>query len=499
MYALNVHSNLVGVQTVKRFLCKVDIVSGKLYDEKLIDCGDGVEAVAIAISADGAAYVMDNFGQLRTLNLETGTTNAIGWSGLNTSSHVQSMAFDHDTNTLYWANVMDDQSAFYLIDTVTGAGTCLGMIGGNPTEISGLFTVSESVSAEPPTPRAVTVAFVDEVTGETLGTAEKLQCEQMTAEDYPEAPAHEGFEFRRWSVEAGDEVYEDTVVKAKYTRLRHEGDAAVILRAADVWGNGGGYQMLLDADHNTYYYDGFADPDDLGETQVIPPFGGFTEFGDADPADYELFEYTLPFDADGRCSTENIICDDMMKIYIPAGVYDWCITNPTPGDRIWIASNDGSCRGREDDFEFEAGKTYVFDVKFENNGDRVDLTVYDDEQYVVRFIDGATGETIGTQLVAGGSAAELPELPVHEGWFSFGWNADVSCVTEDMTVTALFALPGDLDMSGTVDISDAILILRHAMGAGELTEMQLVLADIDNSGDVSAADALTVLRRAMGI
>ena len=68
-----------------------------------------------------------------------------------------------------------------------------------------------------------------------------------------------------------------------------------------------------------------------------------------------------------------------------------------------------------------------------------------------------------------------------------------------MTVTALFALPGDLDMSGTVDISDAILILRHAMGAGELTEMQIVLADIDNSGDVSAADALTVLRRAMGI
>ena len=132
MYALNVHSHLVGVQTVKRFLCKVDIVSGKLYDEKLIDCGDGVEAVALAIPADGAAYVMDNFGQLRTLNLETGTTNAIGWSGLNTSSHVQSMAFDHDTNTLYWANVMDDQSAFYLIDTVTGAGTCLGMIGGNP-------------------------------------------------------------------------------------------------------------------------------------------------------------------------------------------------------------------------------------------------------------------------------------------------------------------------------------------------------------------------------
>lgn len=111
---------------------------------------------------------MDNFGQLRTLNLETGTTNAIGWSGLNTSSHVQSMAFDHDTNTLYWANVMDDQSAFYLIDTVTGAGTCLGMIGGNPTEISGLFTVSRERFRRTSHTRAVTVAFVSEVTGRTL-------------------------------------------------------------------------------------------------------------------------------------------------------------------------------------------------------------------------------------------------------------------------------------------------------------------------------------------
>lgn len=499
MYAINVHSHLVGAQTVKRYLCKVDLVSGKLYDEKLLDCGDGVEGVAIAVSADGKAYVIDNFGQLRSLNLQTGATNIIGWTGLNADTQVQSMAFDHDTNTLYWANVEGSESAVYLVDTVTGASTNLGMIGGNPTEISGLFTISESVSAEPPAPRTVTVTFVDDVTGLTLGTAEKLQCEEMDAADYPEAPAHDGFEFRRWSVEAGDEVYENTVVKAKYTRLRHEGDAVIILRAADVWGNGEGYQMLLDADHNTYHYNGFADPDELGETEVIPPFGGFTEFGDADPADYELFEYTLPFDADGRCTTTTVVCDDAMKIYIPAGVYDWCITNPTPGDRIWIASDEGSCRGRADDFEFEAGKTYVFDVKFKDNGDCVDLTVYDEEQYIVRFIDGATGEKLETQLVAGGAAATLPALPTHEDWLSFGWDAEVSCVNSDMTVTALFALPGDVDMSGTVDVSDAVLALRYAMGAGALTDMQLAIADIDGSGDVSAADALAVLRRAIGV
>lgn len=86
-------------------------------------------------------------------------------------------------------------------------------------------------------------------------------------------------------------------------------------------------------------------------------------------------------------------------------------TNPTPGDRIWIASNDGSCRGREDDFEFEAGKTYVFDVKFENNGDRVDLTVYDDEQYVVRFIDGATGETIARSSLPAAPPRNFPNFP----------------------------------------------------------------------------------------
>jgi hypothetical protein len=64
-----------------------------------------------------------------------------------------------------------------------------------------------------------------------------------------------------------------------------------------------------------------------------------------------------------------------VSIKIPAGTYDWCITNPTPGDRIWIASSNGTIGGRYDDFTFEAGNTYTFHVYFGGSNDATDLTV----------------------------------------------------------------------------------------------------------------------------
>ena len=141
----------------------------------------------------------------------------------------------------------------------------------------------------------------------------------------------------------------------------------VTLTAGDVWGDGTGYQMLLDADATAY-----------GST--IPTTGGLTSSGDASAATYAEFEYKIPTNADGACSTTNIVFDTSISITIPAGTYDWCITNPTPDDRIWIASEKGTAGGgRADDYVFEAGHTYEFVVSMGSDGhDRVDL-VYDGE------------------------------------------------------------------------------------------------------------------------
>ena len=143
-----------------------------------------------------------------------------------------------------------------------------------------------------------------------------------------------------------------------------EGYASVTLTAGDVWQDGSGYQMLLDEDAIAY-------------GTIIPEQGGLTTSGNASAETYAEFEYKIPENADGNLSTANIVINNSVTILIPAGTYDWCITNPTPGDRVWIASSNGSIGGRADDFEFASGVAYEFVVSLGGSNDQVDLIVDD--------------------------------------------------------------------------------------------------------------------------
>ena len=157
------------------------------------------------------------------------------------------------------------------------------------------------------------------------------------------------------------------VKKVQVNTLRGDvpaGYASVTLAADDVWSDGSGYQMLLDADATAY-------------GTIIPTSGPLTSSGDASAAIYAEFEYKIPENADGSCSSSNIIVDDAATILIPAGTYDYCITNPTPGDRVWISSDGGNIPGRYDNYEFLSGVGYVFYVSYGGQNDRVDLEIDD--------------------------------------------------------------------------------------------------------------------------
>ena len=143
-----------------------------------------------------------------------------------------------------------------------------------------------------------------------------------------------------------------------------EGFAQVTLTAGDVWGDGSGYQMLLDADAAAY-------------GAIIPETGALTTSGDVSADIYAEFEYKIPENADGALATTNIVMNSSVTITIPAGTYDWCITNPTAGDRMWIASSNGTVGGRADDFEFASGVAYEFVVSRSGQNDKVDLVVDD--------------------------------------------------------------------------------------------------------------------------
>jgi hypothetical protein len=162
--------------------------------------------------------------------------------------------------------------------------------------------------------------------------------------------------------------------------------ATIILNIpTDVWGDGSGYQMLIDADATAY-------------GTIIPETGGLTSSGDASAETYAEFEYKLPTNADGSCTTTNILVEGSISIEIPAGTYDWCITNPTPSDRIWIASSNGNVGGRQDDYVFEPGTTYEFTIHVSGTNDAVDVTITDNNEWTL--VEGVNNPYILENLSA---------------------------------------------------------------------------------------------------
>ena len=141
-----------------------------------------------------------------------------------------------------------------------------------------------------------------------------------------------------------------------------EGYAEVTLTAGDLWDDGSGYQLLLDADANTY-------------GTIIPETGPMNTGGNVDDATYAEFEFKIPEDADGSLTTSNMVMDNSITILIPAGVYDYVIVNPTPGDRMWIASNNGPTPAREDNYEFISGLSYEFVMDIYGSNDGCNLKI----------------------------------------------------------------------------------------------------------------------------
>ena len=196
----------------------------------------------------------------------------------------------------------------------------------------------------------------------------------------------------------------------------------VILEAHDVWSDGSGYQLLLDADHNTY-------------GTIIPETGPLTTSGDATAATYAEFEYKIPTNADGSLSTSNIVYDGSDTITIPAGTYDWCVTNPTPGDRMWIAGE-----GRADDYVFDPAYIYHFTVALNGSGgDAVTITLIpagDDPTIMVTptsvemsaIVGNATETTVEVaayNLTAGVTATTVAPFSVSSNGSSYSTTATI--------------------------------------------------------------------------
>lgn len=135
--------------------------------------------------------------------------------------------------------------------------------------------------------------------------------------------------------------------------------ATLILEAHNVWNDGTGYVMLLDADHNL-------------DCNTIYGTGTVSGYGNVPASMFSNFEYTIPVDAEGILSSSHIVLDGSELITIPAGTYDFCIANPIPGDAMWIIGGEW---GVKNDYVFQDGKTYHFTITHDATQDYAIVTI----------------------------------------------------------------------------------------------------------------------------
>ena len=388
-----------------RSLYTVNLATGTLTEVAALNAG-AETIMTLAIDGSGNAYGLSYAATnavLYSINLTNGNCTAIGGTG-HGLEYVQSTVWDHNTNQLFWAQyskVETDKGQLFVIDPATGAATLCGTIG-TGAEVTVLYTKNNMPVAPIEVPE-YDVTFVDGLTNETIPGGYTVEAGTVLDEaDFPAAPAHEGYEFTGWDYN-GAPVYSDITVKARY-RDPNATTATISLTAGDVFSDGSGYQMLLDADATAF-------------GNEIPVEGPLTQSGNAPAGLYDAFEYKIPVNADGSTTTSNIVINNTVTIEVPAGTYDWCITNPTPGDRIWIASNQGNVGGRADDYEFEAGYTYNFTVYLLGQNDATD----------VEIIEGG-GSTPNTPV----PPTENPNTP--EPGTATGWGFETDPFAEGWTI-----------------------------------------------------------------
>ncbi|MCD8326232.1 MAG: S8 family serine peptidase [Lachnospiraceae bacterium] len=104
--------------------------------------------LGLACSTDGVLYALDEYGCFYQVDKATAELTYIGYTGYG-SNMLQSMAYDHDTGNLYWAQCNQEWSGtvecnFMLIDQATGAASVIGTIGSAGGQAVALFSIPEN-------------------------------------------------------------------------------------------------------------------------------------------------------------------------------------------------------------------------------------------------------------------------------------------------------------------------------------------------------------------
>lgn len=162
-----------------------------------------------------------------------------------------------------------------------------------------------------------------------------------------------------------------------------------------------------------------------------------------------------------------------------------------------IESMSGANSGVKLILNMLAGETLSFDYKVSSEES------YDEFKFIV---NGTVIETVSGETAWQTYSYTAPS----SGSYTFEWkyvkdsSVDVGsdCVWVDnvsYSGAGTSYMPGDVDMDGSVTISDATLIMRSALELINLNTQQTTLADVDGDGEITITDATQAMRSAMNL
>lgn len=464
----------------------------------------------LAIDADGNAYGIGyENAVLYSIDLENAHCTEIGSTGLQVA-FVQSMTYDMNTDTLYWAHYYPTGD-MYIVDPETAEVTCLGVIGGG-AEITGLLTLCDIEVPDPVAPE-FTVRFIDGIDGTVIGTVTATP--GFIVEEFPEAPVHEGYEFRGWNnYYPGDALYQDTDIVAGYYNLS-EPIANLI-----------GYITAAQGDAPSGMWGAFTDYapqqiESLGNMKAIYAAAsvGTTIYGYTDWGEYFVIDTTESMEPTFLTGYANgwavlgmaydYTTETMFAIYIVGADYYLGTVNLETGEVTAVGLFTAPAHIYTLAVDAEGtiyGIGYEDGVLYDIDPETAECTPIGSTGLTLHYIQSMTYDmNTGKLLFANyniyikGALYEIdPETANATYYGAIGNGAEVVGL---LTLYVPQTPPelGDVNNDGNVNMADAALIIRYSMGIIDETALDVTVADVNGSGNINIEDAVLVIRIALGL
>ena len=446
------------------YLVTIDLYNYSINQVAQITTG----IITLAADREGQLYGIAMDGCLYAINKQDGSCRIVGSTGM-VVEFAQSMAYDYNTDTMYWAMCNITQGNLCTVNLETGSATNLGTIGGN-TEVTSLFVIPtdepvihvESVSVEPES-----MELDAGMNGTITATVLPENASERHVTWTSDSPAVA-------SVDQNGTVYANSVGTAVITATTIDGSfTASCTVTVNSAAESSEYQLV--------------DTIESGEEYIIATYIGGTP--------YALVNRNANSNGFAAKLIPVILTDNGEFVLAPED------STEEINDLVWLAEGDYT-----EGFSFQsitnelffAGLPYCNWTAINTTQDRwVPMEHTTADGSIITILQSVRALTVNEddeKYYIGTTTAYY-----NSAIYDYVRLSDACEVLFFKHVTGSEIMLGDVNGDEIVNIADAALILRYSIGLLSFDDSQLLAADVNGDGNVNTVDAALILRNALGL